>query len=82
MIFFLQKDQSIVFQEDRSKKKLGEYYGRASNNKIVNFKSKDNYIGKFVDVEITSVQKNIVHGELINQKIEKEKHNTRSEVVK
>ena len=73
--------QSILV-EDRSKKKLGEYYGRASNNKIVNFKSKDNFIGKFVDVEITSVQKNIVHGELINQKIEKEKHNTRSEVVK
>ena len=69
-----------VLVEDRSKKKLGEYFGRASNNKIINFKSKKNYIGHFVDVEITNVIENIVYGEIVNQEIEK--YNTRAKVAK
>ena len=88
------REQSIVYSksmngthqrvlvENRSKRKFGEYFGRASNNKIVNFKSKENYIGDFVDVEITSVIENIVHGEIISQNFEKEKHNTRAKIAK
>jgi len=71
-----------VLVEDRSKKQLDGYFGRASNNKIINFKSKENYIGHFVDVEITSVMQNIVYGEIINQDLEKEKHNKRAKVAK
>ena len=71
-----------VLVEDRSKKKSSEYFGRASNNKIINFKSKENFIGHFVDVEITSVMQNIVYGEIINQDLEKEKHNKRAAVAK
>ncbi len=71
-----------VLVEERSKKKPGEYFGRASNNKIVNFKSRENYIGNFVDVEITNVTQNIVFGEIINQNIEKEKQNARAKIAK
>ena len=71
-----------VLVENRFKKKPSEYFGRASNNKIINFKSKENYIGHFIDVEITSVMKNIVYGEIINQDLEKEKHNRRAAVAK
>ena len=74
--------RQCVLVEDRSKKKSGEYFGRASNNKIINFKSKENFIGHFVDVEITSVMQNIVYGEIINQDLEKEKHNKRAAVAK
>ena len=78
----MQGTRQSILVEDRSKKKSGEYFGRASNNKIVNFKSKENYIGNFVDVEITSVMQNIVHGEIINQNFEKQKSKTRAKVAK
>ena len=44
------------------------------------FLSKKNYIGHFVDVEITNVIENIVYGEIVNQEIEK--YNTRAKVAK
>ncbi len=78
----MQGTRQSILVEDRSRKKSGEYFGRASNNKIVNFKSKESYIGNFVDVEITSVMQNIVYGEIINQNIEKEKYNTRAQFAK
>ncbi len=73
---------SVYLLKINLKKKPNEYFGRASNNKIINFKSKENYIGHFVDVEITSVMQNIVYGEIINQDLEKEKHNRRAAVAK
>ena len=42
-----------------------ELYGRSDNNKIVNFPSAKNMIGKFTNVMITEIRTNTLYGEIV-----------------
>ena len=54
-----------VLVEGFSAKSSKELFGRADNNKVVNFASKDNIVGKFVDLLITEVRANTLYGEIV-----------------
>ena len=54
-----------VLVEGFSVKTKKELYGRCDNNKIVNFPSTENMIGKFVDILITELRTNTLHGEIV-----------------
>ena len=59
-----------VLVEGFSVKTSEELYGRSDNNKIVNFPSTKNMIGKFANVMITEIRTNTLYGELFRIKYE------------
>ena len=54
-----------VLIEGFSVKTPTELYGRSDNNKIVNFPSAKNMIGKFTNVMITEIRTNTLYGEIV-----------------
>ena len=54
-----------VLVEGFSVKTSKELYGRSDNNKIVNFPSAKNMIGKFTNVMITEIRTNTLYGEIV-----------------
>jgi len=54
-----------VLVEGFSVKTSEELYGRSDNNKIVNFPSTKNMIGKFANVMITEIRTNTLYGEIV-----------------
>ncbi|MEI4220468.1 MAG: MiaB/RimO family radical SAM methylthiotransferase, partial [Candidatus Dasytiphilus stammeri] len=56
-----------VLVEGRSRKNLTELSGRTDNNRVVNFASKVDLIGNFIDVEIVEVCPNSLRGKIIGQ---------------
>ena len=54
-----------VLIEGFSVKTPKELYGRSDNNKIVNFPSAKNMIGKFTNVMITEIRTNTLYGEIV-----------------
>ena len=54
-----------VLIEGFSVKTSKELYGRSDNNKIVNFPSAKNMIGKFTNVMITEIRTNTLYGEIV-----------------
>lgn len=54
-----------VLIEGFSVKTSKELYGRSDNNKIVNFPSAKNMIGKFANVMITEIRTNTLYGEIV-----------------
>ena len=54
-----------VLVEGFSVKTPKELYGRSDNNKIVNFPSAKNMIGKFTNVLITEIRTNTLYGEIV-----------------
>ena len=54
-----------VLIEGFSVKTSKELYGRSDNNKIVNFPSAKNMIGKFINVMITEIRTNTLYGEIV-----------------
>ena len=54
-----------VLVEGFSVKTPKELYGRSDNNKIVNFPSAKNMIGKFTNVLITEIRTNTLYGEVV-----------------
>lgn len=55
-----------ILVEGISRKNIGDLYGRTENNRIVNFKSFQNLIGKFIKVEIIDIYKNSLRGEFLS----------------
>ncbi|MEI4259983.1 MAG: tRNA (N6-isopentenyl adenosine(37)-C2)-methylthiotransferase MiaB [Candidatus Dasytiphilus stammeri] len=56
-----------VLVEGRSRKNITELSGRTDNNRVVNFASKVDLIGNFIDVEIVEVCPNSLRGKIIGQ---------------
>ncbi len=54
-----------VLVEGFSVKTSKELYGRCDNNKIVNFPSAKNMIGRFANVLITEIRTNTLYGEIV-----------------
>ena len=54
-----------VLVEGPSKKDIMELTGRTETNRIVNFQGTPEMIGKFVDIKITDVFTNSLHGEVV-----------------
>ena len=54
-----------VLVEGFSVKTPEELYGRSDNNKIINFPSTKNMIGKFANVMITEIRTNTLYGEIV-----------------
>ena len=53
-----------VLVEGISVKRNDEVFGRADNNKVVNFKGSGNLIGHTVDIIIDEIRGNTLHGTL------------------
>ena len=51
-----------VLVEGLSVKRSNEIFGRADNNKIINFIGDRNLIGKFVNVRVDELRINTLHG--------------------
>jgi tRNA-2-methylthio-N6-dimethylallyladenosine synthase len=47
---------------DISKRNPGEFQARTENNRVVNFSSAKNMIGKFIDLEIVEAKPNSLRG--------------------
>lgn len=56
--------QNILITE-RDKKNQNRFFGKAQNNRVVGFVSKNNMLGKIAQVKITKTVANSLHGELI-----------------
>ena len=54
-----------VLVEGISRKNVMELSGRTDNNRVVNFASPIEMIGKFVDVEIVDIHANSLRGKLV-----------------
>ena len=57
-----------VLVEGISRKNTDEVFGRTENNRVVNFSSERDIIGRFVNVRITGALPNSLRGELIDDK--------------
>jgi len=56
-----------VLVEGISVKRDSELFGRSNNNKIINFAGTKNLIGQFVDIKITELRTNTLHGNLLGK---------------
>jgi len=58
------KTESVLV-ERTSRRNVNEICGRTSNNRVVNFSGQRDYIGRFVELEITHALPNSLRGELV-----------------
>jgi len=59
--------EETVLVEGISVKRDSELFGRSNNNKIINFAGTKDLIGKFVDIKITELRTNTLHGNLLEK---------------
>ncbi len=59
--------KETVLVEGISVKRDSELFGRSNNNKIINFAGSKNLIGQFVDIKITELRTNTLHGNLLGK---------------
>ena len=59
--------KETVLVEGISVKRDSELFGRSNNNKIINFAGTKNLIGQFVDIKITELRTNTLHGNLLRK---------------
>ena len=59
--------KETVLVEGISVKRNSELFGRSNNNKIINFAGSKNLIGQFVDIKITELRTNTLHGNLLGK---------------
>ena len=60
--------KETVLVEGISVKRDSELFGRSNNNKIINFAGSKNLIGQFVDIKITELRTNTLHGNLLENR--------------
>ena len=60
--------KEAVLVEGISAKRDSELFGRSNNNKIINFAGSKNLIGQFVDIKITELRTNTLHGNLLENR--------------
>ncbi|MFL2559766.1 MAG: tRNA (N6-isopentenyl adenosine(37)-C2)-methylthiotransferase MiaB [Gammaproteobacteria bacterium] len=60
--------KETVLVEGISVKRDSELFGRSNNNKIINFAGSKNLIGQFVDIKITELRANTLHGNLLENR--------------
>ena len=60
--------KETVLVEGISVKRDSELFGRSNNNKIINFAGPKNLIGQFVDIKITELRTNTLHGNLLENR--------------
>ena len=59
--------KETVLVEGISVKRDSELFGRSNNNKIINFAGTKGLIGQFVDIKITELRANTLHGDLLRK---------------
>jgi len=59
--------KETVLVEGISVKRDSELFGRSNNNKIINFAGTKDLIGQFVDIKITELRTNTLHGNLLGK---------------
>ena len=59
--------KETVLVEGISVKRDSELFGRSNNNKIINFAGTKALIGQFVDIKITELRANTLHGDLLRK---------------